>query len=258
MLSEYRPIWVYADENEIATDLRVRVKGRSNLTLLPDFYTVEIYNISATDESYLRNARTITVKVDRESIVCTGIIEGIYTHEERANTVTTVSVSDGGDFWQKTVNISIGKGASVFDVIRTIVDGSATIGVFLCEDIRMPRGQVCSGRVAEIVETFARSLHARAYITENVLNLVSKGSVTNTFNLNAEDTIGSLDTMDGVYVLKIKGRSFSVGDYIGYQGKNMRIIARAVSLDSQEGDWDIEISMVEDSMFTIEEMEGGW
>ena len=40
--NEYRPVSIYADGTKVAEDLRVRIKGSLNMTLFPDFFSIEI------------------------------------------------------------------------------------------------------------------------------------------------------------------------------------------------------------------------
>ena len=259
MPNEFRPIWVYADDNEIAHEMRVRVKGRSNLTLLPDFFVVDLYNIISQDVAILKRAKMLMVRADDGAIVCNGEIEGIYVHEEGANTVTTVSVSDGQSFWGTSIDMSIGAGARMLDAVRTAISGIIAPGGFYCDDIRLTRGQTISGRVADFVSTAARSLGARAYVTNNVLSIVSKGRGANMFTLYESDVIGSTEELgDAVLIVQIRTKSYTVGDIVNYQNKQRRIIARSINLDNLEGDWNVEITLADESAFSVKEMEGGW
>ena len=175
LLNETRPLWLKADNTEIAKDKRIRVKGRSNMTLIPDFFMVDIYNLSEEDELSLRNAERLSVFGESMIILCSGEIQEIYTHVEQSNEIITVSISDGMKFWKSRADIAVSSGVWCRDAIKTILK-NAKFGLFLCDDFRMPRGQTFSGRTADFINEFAISLSARAYILNNTLNIVGKES----------------------------------------------------------------------------------
>lgn len=122
----------------------------------------------------------------------------------------------------------------------------------------MPRGQVISGKVADYVDCIARSVGARAYVTNGLLSIVEKGKSANIFTVNESDVIGEVNKLDNALIVQIKAKSFTVGDIVEYSGKRMRIITRAINMDNLNGAWDVEITLVDDSILTAQEMEGGW
>jgi len=238
-------------------DNRVRVQGRSNMTLLPDFFLVDIYNLSGEDDVYVHNAKKLTVCDESGMSLCTGDIEGIYRHEEGANDVVSVSVSDGLEFWNTSADVTIGGGAYVKDAIKTILNG-AEFGAFVCDDIRMPRGQTFSGRIADIIHMTALTVRARAYITHGILNFVGKDSMPNVVVINNDDVIISPSILEDALILKTKVKGYSVGNVIEYIGTRYRVIVQTVNVDNLTGDWSTEMTIVENEKFLMGGMEGGW
>lgn len=257
MLNEYRPIQVFADQTEIASDNRVRVQGRSNMTLLPDFFLVDIYNLSDYDKTTLYSAKELYVYGEKNSIICYGEIEGLYEHEEGSNQIISVSVSDGQSFWQAKADITVGGGAWVKDTIRMILEG-AKLGVFVCDDIRMPRGQTFSGRIADIINVMAVSVRARAYIFCGTLFMVGKDSPVNVVNIEPDDVIIEPKKVEDALIMKTKIKGYDVGGVVSYEDTKYRVITRAVDADNFAGEWSTEMTLVREEDFTRDRMGGGW
>ena len=257
LLNESRPLRVYADSKEISSDYRIRVQGRSNMTLLPDFFLVDIYNVSDFDKVDIRQAKKLSVSGDGGDLLCSGDIEGIYEHEDGTNNIISISVSDGQEFWNSRAETTIGGGAYIKDAIRTILKG-ADLGVVACEDIRISRGQTFSGRIADIVHTMAVSVRARAYIAKGVLNVVGKEYTSNVAVVSEDDVIMKPQYLEKACILKTKVKGYTVGNVVQYEGIKYRIIVQTINLDNMMGDWNTEMTLVENEEFIREGMEGGW
>ena len=256
-MNESRPLLAYADNQRIAVDNRIRVQGRSNMTLLPDFFLVDIYNLSGEDEVYIRKAKKVWVCDENGMTLCSGSIEGFYRHEDGSNDVLSVSVSDGVDFWNGRVNVTVGSGAYVRDAIKTILSG-AEFGLFHCDDFRMMRGQTFSGRIADIIHIMAITVGARAYITGGVLNVVGKETVPNVKKIYDDDIIIDPQIIEHGMILKTKVRGYSVGNVVEYNRVMYRIIVQTVNVDNLMGEWSTEMTLIENEEFLRGGMEGGW
>ena len=250
-------MFLEVDKKEIATDNRIRVQGRANMTLLPDFFLVDIYNLSNEDATVLVMGKLLYVYGEGKTLICCGEIEGIYEHEEGANDIITVSVSDGGQFWESKVAITIGSGAYVKDTIKTILKG-VRFGDFLCNDFRMFRGQTFSGRIADVIHDMAVSINARAFVTGEVLNIIGKDNEENAIVINDDDVIAVPRQVDDVCILKTYVSGYSVGNIVNYQGVKYRVIVIAIDADNFEGEWSEEITLIENRAFWGKELGGGY
>ena len=254
LYNESRPLRIFADGTEIAKENRIRVQGRSNMTLLPDFYLASIYNLSEEDITILNFAKKINITAEGNSLICCGEIESVYAHEEGTNEIHDVSISDGMTFWNASVDTSVGKGSWVKDSVRMILSG-VEFGSFLCDDVRMPRGQVFSGRLADCVSTMARSLGARAFITKGVLSFIASGRSVNTRTLREDDLILNPKIINGGMIVKTKVGGYSVGEVIEYGNAKYRVVSQGISLDNFSGDWNTEMILINEKTVG---MEGGW
>ena len=257
MMNESRPLLAYADNRRIAVDNRIRVQGRSNMTLLPDFFLVDIYNLSGEDEVYVKKAKKFWICDENGLALCSGSIEGLYRHEEGSNDVLSISVSDGAEFWNGQTNVTVGSGAYVKDAVKTVLSG-VDFGAFNCDDIRMMRGQTFSGRIADIIHVMAITVGARAYITGGVLNFVGKETIPNVKKIYDDDVIIRPNRIEHGMILKTKVRGYAVGNIVEYSNVMYRIIVQTVNVDNLTGNWSTEMTLVENEEFLRGGMEGGW
>ena len=257
LFNESRPLRVFADSKEIATYNRIKANGRANMTLLPDFYEVEIYNVSDEDTAIIKSSKKVSVYVNELSLIFTGFIEDVYTHEEGSNIVTSISVNDGMDFWSSKVNMAVGKGSYMKDVLQKLI-GSKQLGAFMVSDVRLDRGQAFVGGIMDYINYIAKSVNGRAFITQNVLFVVEKGKYVNLYRIEDKDVITTPSTVGDVLILKPVVNGYSVGGIVIYENVQYRIIAQSINLDNMDGDWEIKMILVNENNITKEEMGGGW
>ena len=246
---------VFAESQEVAQNNRIRVQGRSNMTLIPDFFIVDIFNLSDEDLSHINDSKRLVVMMNDFTIVCSGEIDGIYKHSDGSNDIYSISIVDGRSFWEEKVNKTLVGGTWMNDAVRKILK-SADYGVFMCEDYRMPRGQVFCGRLADSISTIAKGLKARAFIVNNVLSIIEKGRSVTTETLNDSEIITEPNKENGVVIVKTYARILIVGGIVIYDGIQYRVITQAFNLDNMSGSWDTESTLINENEF--ERMEGGW
>ena len=70
LTNEYRPLVLKADGQQIAAELRIRVRGTANMTLLPDLFLIDIYNISGEERATLDLASTLSVEDEQNACLC--------------------------------------------------------------------------------------------------------------------------------------------------------------------------------------------
>ena len=256
LLNEKRPLKVQADNRYIAADNRIRIKGRANMTMMPDFFTVEIYNLSDEDLSIVRDAKMLSVFGEKDSMMIYGEIEDIYFRSADANRIATICVSDGKTFWESTVEKTIASGASVETAIRNIVD-SIAIGSILAQDAFLMRGQTFSGRQADAVRMMAKTMNARAFVAHNTLHVVEKGKTEWQIDIDEDEVITDPQYAEGVVALKTIVRGYPVGIIAKYGGVEYRIAAQSMDADNMRGNWDSELILVSEIKLSEYGMEGG-
>ena len=226
------------------------------MTLLPDFFLVDIYNLTGTDAYSLKNNKTLTVIGRDGGMLCTGEVDDIYTHLSDTNTITTVSVIDGKSFWESKINKSFGGGTTVETTLRNIISG-ASMGAFIASDVRMIRGQTYNGRLAECVSELAKSVHGRAYITNGTVYVTTKGRSAETVRLSEDDVIVQDDTATGVRMIKTQVKGFPIGSLIELDGRKYRLVSQKFDADNFEGPWDTYLILVDEQQISPGGMEGG-
>ena len=258
MIVDLRPLTVYADDEIIGKNCRKRLKGKTTMSLLPDFYLLDINGLPDTEMAALRYASRVKVVGEDDSIVCTGIVEDIYVHYSDTNEITTVSISDGTSLWDQACNVSIAKGAGVQTTMQTIL-GSIPIASFMANDTRFLRGQALVGKTAEIISALARSIGARAFFTQSQVHVVSNGKTSSILQLTEEEVISETALATGIYAVKTKVKGYPVGllTTLANDERQLRLVSQSIDADSWEGVWTSELLMVDEATFGTDGMEGG-
>ena len=246
---DLRILRVYADSVQIAIESRVRVQGRSNMTLLPDFFAIDVYNMPDEDLGKVRSSNILFVNGLDNSTICYGQIEDIFVRPSESNVVTTISISDGNDFWNAQIRKTIGRGAGVRESISAILKG-AVLGSYLAENPRLIRGQTISGKQPEIIRSYAQSLNARAFLSHGVLHIVEKGKAENTVIIPESELIEEPSIANGVCILQLKVKGYAVGSMAIVRGKQYRIAAQSVDADNFSGMWRTELILVNEDMLS--------
>ena len=256
LLNEKRPLIVKADSRLIAEENRIKVQGRACMTLMPDFFTVEIYNLSDDDLAIVRDSTYLSVAGEKSSVLLYGEIEDIYFRNVEANRVTTICISDGRSFWNATVEKTVASGASIQTAVRNVVD-SIPVGSILAQDTALMRGQTFSGRQAEAVRMMAKSMNARAFVAHNTLHIVEKGRTEYQLAIDEDEVITDPKYAQGITVLKTIVRGYPVGIIVIYNGSEYRVAAQSINADNLNGAWDSEILLVSETALDRYGMEGG-
>jgi len=247
---------VKAGDTQIAENERVRVQGSKNMTLLPDFFIVDIYNVSDEDYSSIVDNKTLSVFGSDGGLLCTGEIDDIYKRQEGANMISTLAVVDGKSFWQTSISETVGAGSSVKTTYQHILK-NASVGSFTASDVRLVRGQTFSGRLAECVSELARSVHGRAYITNGAVYITSNGNASEVVALNDDDIVLDQDTATGTRMIKTVVKGYPVGALVETGGSKYRLASQKFDADNFEGAWNSYLVLVNEEMLSGGGMEGG-
>lgn len=253
---EFREMTVRADSVQIAKNIRITVKGRSNMTLFPDLFLIDFYNLSDQDYSILKRAKKIEVTGEKKSLMLSGELEDLYSHRGGNNSMLTATVSDGKTLWEKTINKSVGGGSGVRSAIAALLDGYP-FGAFIADDVRFPRGQAFTGKAPPHISMLAKTANGRAFVTRGMVHVVRKGSASITTELKEDDVLNSPTGAEGVYMIRTKMRGYLVGTYVKLEGKKYRLVAQSIEMDNFEGPWRSELTMIDESFLSVTGMEGG-
>lgn len=256
MLNEFRPLVIKAGDQQIGEDARVRVQGSKNMTLLSDFFLFEIYNMSDTDFAAVNNNKMMYAYGMDGRLICCGEIDEIYTKVDNTNLVTSISVIDGKSFWETRVNKSFGGGTTISTTFRGLIQ-NASVGAFTAPDLRMIRGQTYTGRLAESISELAKSVHGRAYITNNTVYVTAKGRSSEIVYVNSEDVIEDRNSGSGLRIVKTIMKGYPIGTLVSLSNNQYRLVSQKISADNYKGSWDSILVLVDESVLPYNGMEGG-
>ena len=237
-------------------DKRIVIKGRASMTLLPDFFLVTVYNMEAEDLARIETYKEIKFLDMNKAVICSGQVEDVYRKYESTNELFEISIADGQEFWESRVSKAVGGGASFSTTLRTILIG-AKMGGFLAEDKRFVRGQTFTGRLADAVLSIARGASARAFISDNVLHVVTKGKSEIIVKIQEDDLLEDPENANGVMIVRTDVKSWPVGMLHEFRNNRFRLVSKAISADNYEGDWRVELVLVDESYLDDDGMEGG-
>lgn len=254
MNGDFRPLTVFVDGKQIADGNRIRVQGRSNMTLLPDFFTIDLYNISDNDEYNLKNGKMIWACGEDNGMLCYGEIDDIYTHIEEGNEIISVGVSDGQTFWDTNVEKTIKAGVRLKETIVAVLKG-AVIGSYLAENPRLVRGQVFHGKLPYIVKNIASGVNARAFYSHGAVHVVTKGKALDTVKISDDEIISNPRIAKGIRMYSVDVRGYPVGAMVKVESGTYRLVSQSIDADNFIGKWETVIILVDESMV---ENVGGW
>ena len=256
LTNEYRPLVLKADGQQIAAELRIRVRGTANMTLLPDLFLIDIYNISNEERATLDLASTLSAEDEQNACLCYGEIEDVYSHPEETNTITTVVLVDGKKFWDQKIFRTVGGGSGVHETLTEILD-DGIMGFYAAENPRLFRGQTFSGKLPEAVNMLAKTVNARAFFTHGAVFVAQKGQAENIVTIDESEVLEDPSYAEGVVILKVKVHGYTVGTIMKWDGHPYRLASQTINADNQKGSWKTELTLVDEGSLSAYGLEGG-
>ena len=226
------------------------------MTLLPDFFLVTVYNMEADDLALVENLKILKFIDVNNAVICSGEVEDIYKRYDSTNELFEISISDGQTFWESRVNKTVGGGTDFSTTLRNIIIG-AKMGGFLAEDKRFIRGQTFVGRLADAVLSIAKGASARAFISDNVLHVVSKGRSEIIVKIPEDDLMEDPELANGVLIIRTDVKAWPVGMLHEFRFNRYRLVSKIISADNYDGDWKVELVLVDENYLDADGMEGG-
>ena len=258
MIVDLRPMKIYAGEEQIGEKCRKYLRGKTTMSLLPDFYLLDIHGLPDSELTALRYTDKLRVVGENDSVICSGKVEDIYIHYTDTNEIVTVSIADGTELWDKNVSLSVAKGASVLTTMSKVL-GNVPVASFLAEDKRFLRGQAMVGKAPELVSVLARSVDARAFYTQSQVHVVSSGRTSSILEVTEKEILSETAIATGVYAVKTKVKGYPIGLIAMIEGDNrrMRLVSQSIDGDSWEGVWYSELLFIDEDIFGASGMGGG-
>lgn len=226
------------------------------MTLLPDLFLIDIYNISDEERASISMAETMSAEDGAGACLCYGEIEDIYSHPEETNQITTVVLVDGKKFWSQKIFRTIGGGSGVRETLTEILD-PGVMGYFAAENTRLFRGQTFSGKLPEAVSMLAKSVNARAFFTHGAVFVTQKGSAENVLTITESEVLEDPSYAEGVVILKVEVHGYTVGTIVNFNGHPYRLASQTINADNQKGPWDTELTLVDEDSLSTYGLEGG-
>lgn len=226
------------------------------MTLLPDLFLIDVYNLTDEDMATISLSETMSAENDKGAILCYGEIEDVYSHPEETNTITTIVLVDGKKFWSRNISKTIGAGSSVRNTLQNIMDGFR-LGFFAASDVRLVRGQTFSGKLPDAVSMLAKTVNSRAFYTHGAVYVVQKNQALNILTIEEDDVIDDPSYAEGVLFLRVKVAGYSVGTIFHYNSHLYRLVSQKIDADNKSGPWWTELTLVDEESLSAYGMEGG-
>lgn len=250
-----RSLKLYADDALIVDGQHMDVHGKATLSLQPDMWTINLYELSGAQQTAIRLASAIRVTGNGDSILVSGKPADVIRRTEGTRNITTILILDGEAFHRARVALSVASGAGVHDTVRMLMRRAGT-GTPLAEipsvPYRFPRGQVFHGRLSQAVGTLCRSAGWAAWIRNGQLNILRPGTGIVAGEITESDIVADPYQMEDALILQTDvvgrgiGRLYSLN--LARARGDWRLAAMAVDADNMSGVWNCELTMVKDSV----------
>lgn len=252
--SNLRLLNVYADGELIAEKQRIRLKGKSTMTCLPDLWQVELYDLSNHDRAVLRNANQITVTGERGSVICSGVPSDILIQTDYGRECSVILILEGEAFWRSTVSISITAGVSLRQTLLTLLSRcSSPIPLVSCPELKMnfQRGQAFFGRTADAVDILARAADCRGWVWQGGLYLARTGESVAQTTIRESDILRDPESMTGALLVSTRMLGLMTGQMIRMEtdtntGDTYRLAAQTVDADTIDGNWSCMLTLMDE------------
>lgn len=250
---QYRYLAIMADGELVTDDLRIRISGKSTMSLLPDLYTVGIYNLSPAGLASIKRAEKVSVIGKRGSVLCECKPSDILHCADGTKHITTLMMIDGEAFWDSTVSLSLRSGTDYITALRTILAHSthrSPLASVSNINQRMLRGLSCYGRTAGYVDKIARTLHCRAYSFRDTVNLAMLGEGTAETVISEADMLEEPTSANGVITICTDVVGLMVGRRVTVDhpdvGGIWRLIAQQIDADNLTGSWRSDLVLIDE------------
>lgn len=264
LADELRELSIMADNTLLAANSRIHLTGKSTMTCLPDLWQVEIYNLQPEDLAAIRRAEKIAVIGKRNSVLCEGKPMDIMRTALAGREITTILIVDGDAFWRASVAVSVRSGADAEQTVRLLLSKCTSpipLSAFPSVRMRLHRGQVFYGRVANAIADFAKAFSCRAFTFRNCLHVIKLGEGTAETTLTSDDFLSDPTVMDECATVSTDVIGLMVGRRVTVEddqiGGVWRLVAQTIDADSFSGSWKCDLTLVNESKL-LSQSESRW
>ena len=246
-----RTLYLTADGARLDDDCRIRVRGRSTMTCVPDAWQIDVSGLSSFNLAMVRRASVVSVLNENGSTICAGRPFSVGQHSVAGRLVDTISINDGEDFWRSSVNLAIRGGASVVESIRTMIQ-SCSVAVPLASvpssTARMPRGQSYFGRTPDALTSLVSGLGWRAFTYQGALYIISQDQGLDRVTLTDADLLDEPNLDNGSIRTKTEIEMRRPGQLIELKTRavtgTFRLVAVTIDADNYSGPWTCEYTLM--------------
>lgn len=254
MTDALRSLSVFADDREIAVDRRIRLRGKSTMTCLPDPWTVDVYGLSDEDAAFLRRCAIVRVLGAGDSLLCSGAPADILDLHAQGRDVTQILILEGEALWRSTVSLSLAAGTGVEQTIRALLARcSSPAPLAACPQLTavLPRGQAFFGRTVDALNELARAADSRGWVWHDAFWLTRIGEGVPRATIREEDILREPETMTGALICATRMVGLQTGQLVRLQTDThsgvFRLAAQTIDADSHSGAWDCTLTLMDET-----------
>ena len=270
-----RTLSVIADRSPLSlSGHRVRLRGKEELGLYPDLFTLECWNLSEDSFLLLSRSRCLFV-MNGNSLLAFGEISDVYRRTLQDGEITTVAFAKGLSLWETPVSVSLPAGLTASETVSALLnDSGISVPAWVGEDPVFTRGQAFHDRVTLCLTSVLSAAGSRgtlipsnpgsafsgsSYSTmpgessfptvsqiNSILSVIPAEGLPVSIHLTAHDLLDAPSfTSNNLMVLSTAPIGWQVGatlelEYKGYLRTGI-ILERSLDLDTTADSWRTEL-----------------
>ena len=247
-----RTLSVIADQAPLSlSGHRLRLRGKEELNLYPDLFTLECWNLSEDSFLLLSRSRCLSV-MNRNSRLAFGEISDVYRRTVPEGEITTVAFAKGLSLWETPVSVSLSAGLTASETVSSLLnDMDISVPAWVGEDPIFTRAQSFHDRASLCLTSVLSSTGTIGSLipsdsTGYVLSVIPSEGLPASVHLTAHDLLDAPSFTSGkLMVLSTAPIGWQVGatlslEYDGYLRTGI-IQERNLDLDTIAGSWRTEL-----------------
>lgn len=245
-----RSLRLFSDGREIGQSCRMRLSLTETVSLLPQLYSLEIENLSASSETLLTASSSLEVR-SGDSVLVAGALLSACPRNRSGRRILSVSFSPGMALWQSAISLSLTGGLRVSDTLRAVLAASGTgipLATFLAEERVFSRSQAFFGRTCDALRLLADSVGAMAWLATAGLCAVNPALQSPTLFLPESSLRADPIFLPDRYLLSVQAAGWPLGASLQFtwQGRTYQgmLSRRLLNLDNADGPWQSQLEVV--------------
>ena len=255
-----RTLSVITDQSPLSlSGHRVRLRGKEEIGLYPDLFTLECWNLSEDSFLLLSRSRCLSV-MNGNSLLAFGEISDVYRRTLQDGEITTVAFAKGLSLWETPVSLSLPAGLTASETVSALLnDSGISVPAWVGEDPVFTRGQAFHDRVTLCLTSVLSAAGSRGTLipsnpvsassippTNSILSVIPSEGLPVSVHLTAHDLLDAPSFTSGnLMVLSTAPIGWQVGatlelEYKGYLRTGI-ILERSLDLDTTAGSWRTEL-----------------